>query len=89
MTDRIVVLPLAAALSALGAPVQAAVPTNNVAVPSADQAKGTKPDFVFVAGQDLLGFTIHERSDGTVVAAHTSHASHASHASHHSHYSSR
>jgi hypothetical protein len=32
-------------------------------------------------GEDLLGFVMTKRADGTVVADHASHASHASHSS--------
>jgi hypothetical protein len=43
----------------------------------------------FQVGEDLMGFVMTQRPDGTLVAQHGSHASHASHHSHASHASSR
>jgi hypothetical protein len=96
MADRRnVIMPVAAALGALTNTVpatnaEAANPPNatTVAQPASVPQPGQPNTFVST-GQDLLGFTINEQADGTIVAQHVSHASHASHASHHSHYSSR
>jgi hypothetical protein len=95
MTDRRkVIIPVAAALSALTSPLPATdadAATSSATVisnPTGATQLGQPNTFVSV-GHDLLAFTINEQADGTIVAQHHSHASHASHASHHSHYSSR
>jgi hypothetical protein len=89
---RNVIMPIAAALGALSSTAPA-TEANAKALqsPSGSQATAPTPQTgepnTFVStGKDLLGFTVTEQADGTVVAQH---ASHASHASHHSHYSGR
>jgi hypothetical protein len=88
------ILPLAAALGAL-AGAQATTTDANANVPVSPAASampaeaargGPTANTIVSTGENLLGFVIGERADGTVVAQHSSHASHASH---HSHYSSR
>jgi hypothetical protein len=84
------ILSVAAALSALGttlpATASATSATEPVQTDKNAEAQTVQPNMIVSTGQDLLGFTVKQNSDGTVVAGHTSHASHASHASH---YSSR
>jgi hypothetical protein len=89
---RNVIMPIAAALGALSGTGLAtetnatALPTPSVSPATAPTAKAVQPNTIVSTGRDLLGFTVTEQADGTVVAQH---ASHASHASHHSHYSGR
>jgi len=88
---QLTVLPLAGALAALGgsgtgaAEAKPAVEAAQPAVSTSAQA----PNTIVSTGETLLGFTVIEQADGTVVAQHASHASHASHVSHSSHVSSR
>jgi hypothetical protein len=88
---RNVIMPVVAAVGALAntAPATdasaAALPNEVVAQPAA-AAQAGQPNTLVSTGRDLLGFTVNEQADGTIVAQHVSHASHASH---HSHYSSR
>lgn len=92
MTTKPRIWTIAAALAALsGTPaISAQTPTEPVAAdPKVEPAVSAKPNFVYRAGEELLGLIVARRADGTIVANHTSHASHASHHSHHSHYSSR
>jgi hypothetical protein len=95
MTDRRkVIIPVAAALSALTSPLpatdaDAATSPNPAATNPVTTAQLGQPNTFVSVGKDLLAFTINEQADGTIVAQHHSHSSHASHASHHSHYSSR
>jgi len=91
---RVVILPLATALAALGASAaHAAAPGNAQDTTTRGDAKSTaaklEPNVLFKVGEDLLGLVVTHNADGTVVAAHSSHHSHSSHASHRSHYSSR
>jgi len=92
MTDRRnVIVPVAAALSALTSTaavtdVNAATASNAVVEQPTAVPRVAQPNTLVSIGQDFLGFTINEQTDGTIVAQHVSHASHASH---HSHYSSR
>jgi hypothetical protein len=92
------ILPLGAALAALGVPAaQAAIPSQNS---TDDQSTGhstasvtrDQVNQVVKVGGDLLGFVVTQDADGMVVAqhySHYSHSSHSSHSSHQSHYSSR
>ena len=86
---RNVIMPVAAALGALSSTAPA-TETNAAALPSPTVSQATaqtgQPNTIVSTGKDLLGFTVTEQADGTVIAQHVSHASHASH---HSHYSSR
>jgi len=91
MIKRNIIVPVATAVSALSVSLpltQSGGPTSPSAALTlrTDAASTEQPNALVSTGRDLLGFTIDERSDGTIVAQH---ASHASHASHHSHYSSR
>ena len=91
MIKRNVIVPIAAAVSALSGtlPVtQSNAPTWPDAALEHPTGSGSaeQPNTLVSTGRDLLGFTIDERADGTIVAQHSSHASHASH---HSHYSRR
>lgn len=93
MTNRpkITLITLAAALAGLAgagaatAPSRAAVSAEAPPRDKTGQPIGEPNRFVEV-GDDLLGFIVTERSDGTVEARHYSHRSHSSHRSH---YSSR
>jgi hypothetical protein len=85
----VVILPLASALGALAG--SAIVATDAQSAPSNDPRvtaqtvgapTGQKPNTLVSTGESLLGFTMTERPDGSVVAQHESHASHASHTSH-------
>jgi hypothetical protein len=95
MADRRnIIIPVAAALGALTGAAPAtdanAATSSNAVVEQPKAAPQTgQPNTLVSVGQDLLGFTVNEQPDGTIVAQHVSHASHSSHASHHSHYSSR
>jgi len=95
MADRRkVIMPVAAALGALAntAPTTDASATaspNEVVAQPAAAAQAGQPNTLVSTGRDLLGFTVNEQADGTIVAQHVSHASHSSHASHASHVSSR
>ena len=88
----IVILPVAAALAGLGGVPGAIAGTGESAqktMPQEDAAGATiktQPDLIFKAGEDLLGMTVTQQADGTVLAQHSSHYSHSSHRSH---YSSR
>jgi hypothetical protein len=85
------ILSLAAALGALSttAPAQAAYTPETGETSQPGQVPAAAPNTFVSVGYDLLGFTVTQQADGTIVAAHSSHSSHSSHASHHSHYSSR
>lgn len=93
MTQRpkIKLVPLAAALAALSgagaatSPLQAAASAESPPRDNAGQA-GREPNRFLAIGDDLLGFVVTEKADGTVEARHYSHRSHSSHRSH---YSSR
>ena len=96
MTDRRrVIVPVAAALGALTstAPATAANAPATSSDAVVEQPKAVPqtghPNTLVSVGQDLLGFTVNEQADGTIVAQHVSHASHSSHSSHSSHHSSR
>jgi hypothetical protein len=92
---RNVIMPVAAALGALSSTTPAtdsnaaASPNPTVSQATVPVTQAGQPNTIVSTGKDLLGFTVTEQADGTVVAQHSSHASHASHASHHSHYSGR
>jgi hypothetical protein len=84
-------MPVAAALGALtgttpATDANAATPSNTAVEQPKAATQTVQPNTLVSVGQDLLGFTVNEQPDGTIVAQHVSHASHASH---HSHYSSR
>lgn len=85
---------LAAALGALAAPAAAPEIANATDSDEAQIAKASEPraekkaDIKLPPREDLMGFTVHENSDGTMVAQHDSHVSHSSHVSHTSHVSS-
>jgi hypothetical protein len=86
---RRVIMPVAAALGALTntapATVANAATSSDAAVEQPKTVPQTgHPNTLVSVGQDLLGFTVNEQADGTVVAQHVSHASHSSHSSHHS-----
>ena len=88
------IIPLAAALAALGASgapaeVNAAVPEGTVVRTTAVLKPTGQPNLFYTIGDDLLSFTVTQNADGTMVAQHYSHSSHSSHASHASHASSR
>lgn len=100
MTNKkpIVILPLAAALAALGGASVAKATTGEQAQtssPTTDAAAVTtkaEPNVLFKVGEDLFGLIVTRNADGTVLAqhySHRSHSSHSSHSSHRSHYSSR
>ena len=89
------VVSLAAALSALAAP--AVSPAIDDAVTDPVSAKrsaggeeeiGTSSDTPFSLQTELLSFTVHQASNGTLFPQHGSHSSHSSHSSHVSHASS-
>jgi hypothetical protein len=87
----IVILPVAAALAALGGVSTAAANTSEAQakVLSTDVGGTTiksEPNLLFKAGEDLLGLIITRSATGAVLAQHYSHSSHSSHRSH---YSSR
>jgi hypothetical protein len=95
MTNKpIVIMPLAAALAALGGMGAAAAATgpqaeqNAQQVPASGAGIKSEPNVFFKAGADLLGLIVTRQADGTVLAQHYSHSSHGSHASHSSHVSS-
>ena len=82
--SRISIIPLAAALGALSADLPsaahaAAAPQPTDIMKPARQAPSEPANILVSTGQDLLGFTVDTRADGTFVAQHVSHASHASH----------
>lgn len=82
------VVPLAAALAALGGTVatataEAALESATVAAETTEHA-AVKPNGFMTMGEDILGFMVTQGEDGTVLAQHSSHYSHSSHASHHS-----
>jgi hypothetical protein len=88
-------LSLAAALAALSSGAEAATLRDD---PAAEQitepgalatTRAGEPNVTIVAGENLLGFIVTEKADGTMVAEHYSHRSHSSHSSHSSHHSSR
>ena len=84
---RNVIVPVAAALGALTSTAPAtdanAASSSNAVVEQPNAAPQTgHPNTLVSVGQDLLGFTVNEQPDGTVVAQHVSHASHSSHSSH-------
>ena len=87
---RNVIMPVAAALGALSstAPTTetnaATLPNPTVSQATLPVAKTGEPNTIVSTGKDLLGFTVTEQADGTVIAQHASHASHASHSSHYS-----
>ena len=81
----VVILPLASALGALAGSALVATdaqsaPSNDPVVTSETVAArtGQKPNMLVSTGESLLGFTMTQQPDGTVVAQHASHASHAS-----------
>ncbi len=95
----IAILPLASALGALSGSALTATEANSAApgnappvtTESATSQTVLTPNTLVSTGETLLGFTMTEQADGTIVAqhvSHESHSSHASHASHRSHYSS-
>ena len=91
MSNRNVIMPIAAAVGALAGTLpimqpNAATSANAAVTHPTDATRAEQPNTLVSTGRDLLGFTINERADGTIVAQHSSHASHASH---HSHYSGR
>lgn len=83
-----VLVSLAAALTALSSPTNATVETGTTANdPSLPQLPDVmsatlEPNFFYQSGHDLMGMLVTEKSDGTIVAGHSSHASHSSHSSH-------
>lgn len=91
-TVKPAVLSLAAALAALATittPVNAALPhATDKQGPASGIRDSTlqEPNRLLAVGDDLFGFIVTERSDGTREARHYSHRSHSSHRSH---YSSR
>lgn len=91
----IVLVPLAVALASLGTMANATtVPESSSDRVTSSAATGAtslkaEPNAFYQIGHDLMGMLITEKSDGTLVAGHTSHSSHASHSSHSSHSSSR
>ena len=97
-SKTITILPLAAALGSLATGTltatdsRAAIAADSQALPNSDTTAGqtvVEPNTLVKAGEALLGFTVTDHQDGSVVAQHYSHVSHASHTSHASHYSSR
>jgi hypothetical protein len=80
------IVPLAAALAALTGTANASVPASTETVTKSTEAQvgaaSIQPNVVYKAGEDLLGLLVTQKSDGTVVAQHSSHYSHSSHASH-------
>ena len=91
---RNVILSVAAALGALWSAspaidANAAIPPDTSKGQPAEAGCSLQPNTLVSTGEDLIGFIITEREDGTIIAQHVSHASHHSHASHRSHYSSR
>ncbi len=81
------VVTLAAALAALGAPV-AEAPIADAAEADGAQAATESQEQIQPAADtrplraELMSFTVHQTSDGTMFPQHSSHSSHASHASH-------
>ena len=80
------IVPLATALAALGgtvatAPAEAAQKVA-AALPEAGTRPMVQPNGFMTSGEDVLGFTVTQTADGTVLVGHTSHYSHSSHASH-------
>jgi hypothetical protein len=94
MRKTIKILNLATALGALVAPAVAPQIANATNSDEADIAKASEPKAETKAeinpprSEDLMSFTVHQNSDGIVMAQHESHLSHASHESHASHASS-
>lgn len=84
MADRRnVIVPVASALGALTSTAPAtdanAATSSNAVVEQPNAAPQTgQPNTLGSVGQDLLGFTVNEQPDGTVVAQHVSHSSHMS-----------
>ena len=84
------VVNLATALGALAAPAAApevANATNSDEARIAEASKTnaeteTKAEVKLPRGEDLMSFTVHQKSDGMMVPQHESHYSHSSHASH-------
>ena len=96
MRRKFEILTIATALAGLGVgvPAEAAKhPTPSSSTEPSDgvsgATSGTDANRFVALGEDLLGFLVTQREDGTVVAQHRSHYSHSSHSSHRSHYSSR
>lgn len=94
MREKPKVLSLATALAALAAPV-AALPAA-VEVADSDGAQlatasndelAPEVEAVFSGEVELMSFTVHQASDGTLFPQHGSHSSHSSHSSHVSHSS--
>jgi hypothetical protein len=91
MTEKSkMLLSLGAALASLtgvstqGAEAKSVIVNDEIKSQTPEQAAptGLTPNAHFTAGDDLLGFVVTKKGDGTVVAQHASHTSHASHASH-------
>ena len=82
------ILNLATALGALVAPAVAPEIANATNSDEADIAKASEPkaeknaEIKLPRREDLMGFTVHQNSDGMMVPQHESHYSHVSHASH-------
>ena len=81
------ILNLATALSALVVAAVAPEIANATNSDEADIAEASEPraekntEIKLLRREDLIGFTVHQNSDGMMVPQHGSHASHASHAS--------
>jgi hypothetical protein len=94
MTKKpIAIIPIAAALAALGGTTAATATTgeqaekNMAQTHAEDTAAKAGPNVLFKVGENLLGLTVLKQADGTVLAQHFSHSSHGSHGSHRSHFS--
>lgn len=94
MRDAPKIVSLATALAALATPV-AALPVSDAATDSDEAQLATENGGEFnveprggLSGEvELMSFTVHQASDGTLFPQHGSHSSHSSHSSHVSHSS--
>ena len=84
------VVNLATALGTLAVPAAApevanATNSDDARIAEASETNAeieTKAEVKLPRGEDLMSFTVHQNSDGTMVAQHDSHVSHSSHSSH-------
>ena len=81
------VVSLAAALAALGAPMAESSIADAVEADGAQAGNESQEQSQLTAdtrplNAELMSFTVHKSSDGTMFPQHSSHSSHASHASH-------